>query len=77
MKKIIFVLIGIIGMLLLFGNGSRMNVWAAEYKEDREGDKIEYENQEEMVSQYYDDFNESAGMTDLEEELAEIGRAHV
>lgn len=76
MKKIIFVLIGIIGMLLLFGNGSRMNVWAAEYKEDREGDKIEYENQEEMVSQYYDDFNESAGMTDLEEELADINRKY-
>lgn len=76
MKKIIFVLIGIIGMILLFGNGSRMNVWAAEYKEDREKDKIEYENQEEMVSQYYDDFNESAGMTDLEEELADINRKY-
>ncbi len=76
MKKIIFVLIGIIGIILLFGNGSRMNVWAAEYKEDREEDKIEYENQEEMVSQYYDDFNESAGMTDLEEELADINRKY-
>lgn len=78
MRKITFFLIGVIGIILFLGNRSRIEVQAAEYKEGMTQDKddIEYENQEEMVSRYYDSFNESAELAGLEEELEDINRRY-
>lgn len=85
MRKIILFLIGIIGVNFLFWSGKPMELQAKEYGEEEtaqtESERVmenteENVNQEEMVNQYYDSFEDSAEIADLEEELAGINRKY-
>lgn len=85
MRKIILFLIGIIGVNFLFWSGKPMELQAKEYGEEEtaqtESERVmenteENVDQEEMVNQYYDSFEDSAEIADLEEELAGINRKY-
>ena len=85
MRKIILFLIGIIGVNFLFWSGKPMELQAKEYGEEEtaqtESERVmenteENVDQEEMVNQYYDSFEDSAEIADLEVELAGINRKY-